>query len=166
MKCFFSFSNSFFICLFLYFCLFIPLCYFSFVLISQVFVIPGEYLPNSSCHFRHRKSVFLQILHHLSVSWEITLLYCFRSKFIYFAQKVPINAKKLRCAQVKIHQILVVFENDFYSNFIYLEQKSISKCNFKSFECFCEFRQIRYVIYHTTSHFSFKVCIDLQYDEA
>ena len=127
---FFSFSNSFFICLFVFFCLFIPLCYFSFVLISQVFVIPVEYLPNSSCHFRHHKSVFLQILHHLSVTWEITLLYCFRSKFMYFAQKVPINAKKLRCAQVKIYQILVAFENDFNSNFIYLEQKSISKSKF------------------------------------
>ena len=38
LKMFFSFSNSFFIWLSLCFCLFIPFCYLSFVLLSQVFV--------------------------------------------------------------------------------------------------------------------------------
>ena len=38
LKMFFSFSNSFFIWLSLCFCLFIPFCYLSFVLISQVCV--------------------------------------------------------------------------------------------------------------------------------
>ena len=39
LKMFFSFSNSFLIWLSLCFCLFIPFCYISFLLISQVFVI-------------------------------------------------------------------------------------------------------------------------------
>ena len=34
------------------------------------------FLPNSSCHFWNQDSVFLQTLHHSSVSWDITLL-CF-----------------------------------------------------------------------------------------
>ena len=34
-----------------------------------------EHLPNSSCHFRKRKPVFLQILHQSSVPSNITLLY-------------------------------------------------------------------------------------------
>ena len=46
----------------------------------------GENLPYSSCHFPNHKSVFLQILHHPSVSWKITPLYFFRSNIKYFAQ--------------------------------------------------------------------------------
>ena len=37
----------------------------------------GENSPNSSCHFWNQESVFLQTLHHSSVSWNITLLYFF-----------------------------------------------------------------------------------------
>ena len=46
----------------------------------------GENLPYSSCHFPNHRSVFLQILHHSSVSWKITPLYFFRSNIKYFAQ--------------------------------------------------------------------------------
>ena len=48
---------------------------------------------NSSCHFPSNKSVFLQILHHSSMSWKITPLYFFSSNNIYFAQKEPIKMK-------------------------------------------------------------------------
>ena len=44
----------------------------------ETFNCSGEYLPYSSCHFPNHKSVFLQILHHSSVSWKITPLYFFR----------------------------------------------------------------------------------------
>ena len=44
---------------------------------SDTFNCSGENLPNSSCHFPNHKSVFLQILHHSSVSWKITSLYFF-----------------------------------------------------------------------------------------
>ena len=37
----------------------------------------GEKSPNLLCHIWNYKSVFLQNLHHSSVSWEITLLYFF-----------------------------------------------------------------------------------------
>ena len=40
----------------------------------------GENLPNSSCHFTNYKSVFLQTLHHSSVSWKITCLHFFSVK--------------------------------------------------------------------------------------
>ena len=53
----------------------------------------GENLSNSSWHFPSNKSVFLQILHHSSVSWKITPLYSFSSNDIYFAQKEPIKVK-------------------------------------------------------------------------
>ena len=59
----------------------------------ETFNCSGENLPYSSCHFPNHKSVFLQILHHPSVSWKITPLYFFCSNNIYFAQKDPIKVK-------------------------------------------------------------------------
>ena len=56
----------------------------------DTFKCSGENLPNS-CHFPSNKSVFLQILHHSSMSWEITPLYVFSSNNIYFDQKEPIK---------------------------------------------------------------------------
>ena len=44
-------------------------------------------LPYSSCHFANHKSVFLQSLHHPSVSWKTTPMYFFRSNIKYFAQQ-------------------------------------------------------------------------------
>ena len=52
----------------------------------------GENLPNSSCHFPNYKSVFLQTLHHSSVSWKITCLYFFSSQTLYtLYKKEPIK---------------------------------------------------------------------------
>ena len=48
----------------------------------DTFKCSGENLPSSSCHFLNRKLVFLQSLHHSSVSWKITPLYFF-SKTLY-----------------------------------------------------------------------------------
>ena len=59
----------------------------------DTFKCSGENLQNSSCHFPSNKSVFLQILHHSSMSWKITPLYFFSSNNIYFAQKEPIKVK-------------------------------------------------------------------------
>ena len=63
------------------------------VQIFEIFECSGENLPNSSCHFPNHKSVFLQILHHSSVSWKITPLYFFSSNIIYFGQKQPIKVQ-------------------------------------------------------------------------
>ena len=49
----------------------------------NTFKCSDENLPNSSCHFPNHKSVFLQILHDSSVSWNITHLYFFRWNFVY-----------------------------------------------------------------------------------
>ena len=59
----------------------------------DTFECSGENLQNSSCHFSSNKSVFLQILHHSSMSRKITSLYFFSSNNIYFAQKKPIKMK-------------------------------------------------------------------------
>ena len=88
----------------------------------NTFKCSGENLPNS-CHFPTNKSIFLQILHHSSMSWEITPLYFFSSNNIYFVQKSS--------AQVKICQIPYVnFEttSQFLSNFVSLF--SFMKYNF------------------------------------
>ena len=61
----------------------------------DTFECSGENLQNSSCHFPSNKSVFLQILHHSSMSWKITPLYFFSSNNICFAQKEPIKVKIL-----------------------------------------------------------------------
>ena len=85
------------------------------------FKCSGENSPSSSCYFPNHRPVFLQILHHSSVSCEITPLYFFRTNVIYFAQKEPMKVKILRIssAPVKIHQILVIFEtaNQFFFEF-------------------------------------------------
>ena len=47
----------------------------------------------NSCHFWNNKSVFLQMLHHFSVSWCITPLYFFSWNFMYFQQKEPIKVQ-------------------------------------------------------------------------
>ena len=72
------------------------------------------------------KSVFLQILHHSSMSWEITPLYFFSSNNIYFVQKEPIKVKifeTFECS-VKICQIPYAnFETtkvNSYPNFVSL----------------------------------------------
>ena len=56
------------------------------------FECSGQNSPNS-CHFWNNKSVFLQILHHSSVSWDITPLYFFSWNFIYFQQKESIKVQ-------------------------------------------------------------------------
>ena len=53
----------------------------------DTFECSGENLQNSSCHFPSSNSVFLQILHHFSMSWKITPLYFFSSNNIYFGQE-------------------------------------------------------------------------------
>ena len=56
------------------------------VQIFQIFECSDQNSSNS-CHFWDNKLVFLQILHHYSVSWDITLLYIFSWNFTYFQQK-------------------------------------------------------------------------------
>ena len=59
----------------------------------DTFECSDENLQNSSCHFPSSNSVFLQILHHFSMSRKITPLYFFSSKNTYFPQKEHVKVK-------------------------------------------------------------------------
>ena len=61
---------------------------------------------NPHAIFETTRSGFIQILHHYSVSREMTSLYFFSSNLIYFGQKEPIEKKlRLLSGWVKIYQI-------------------------------------------------------------
>ena len=47
----------------------------------ETFKCSSENFLHSSCHFPNHKSVYLQILHHSSVSWKITLLHLLHIPF-------------------------------------------------------------------------------------
>ena len=55
-------------------------------------------LSYSSCHFSNRKSVFLQILYHPSLSWKTTPLYFFRSNIKYFGQEQMQILENFECS--------------------------------------------------------------------
>ena len=59
----------------------------------ETFECFGKNLPNSSCYFPNRRSVFLQILLHPPVSWNISPLYFFSLNIIYFVQKETIKVQ-------------------------------------------------------------------------
>ena len=63
------------------------------VQILETFKQSGQNLPNS-CYFWNSKSVFLQILLHSSVSWDITLMYFFSWNFIYLQQRGSLSNYK------------------------------------------------------------------------
>ena len=87
------------------------------VQISEIFKSSGKNVPNSPCHFPNHKTIFLQILHDSLMSWKVTPLYFFRSNVIYFVWKSKFW--RLLSAQIKIYQILVIFEtkNRFFFKF-------------------------------------------------
>ena len=77
----------------------------------DIFECSGENLPNSSCHFPSNKPVFLQILHHSSMSWKImyTLLKRNPLKWTFL---------RLSSAQVKICQIPYVKNSYLFDKFV------------------------------------------------
>ena len=78
----------------------------------DIFKCSDENLPNSSCHFPNHKSVFLQIWHDSSVSWN-TLLCTFLGQTLYTLHKRDQSKCKffrLFRARIKIRQFLVIFE--------------------------------------------------------
>ena len=78
----------------------------------DIFKCSDKNLLNSWCHFPNHKSVFLQILHDSSVSWN--MLHCtFLGQTLYTLHKKDQSKWKffrLFSAPIKIHQILVIFE--------------------------------------------------------
>ena len=77
------------------------------ILLSKMkyFFSTWENLSNSSCHFWKLKSVFLQILNQYSVPSNITPLYFFCSKIIYFGQKLPIKVQIFQTFESKFVKI-------------------------------------------------------------
>ena len=87
----------------------------------DIFKCSDENLVNSSSHFPNHMSVFLQILHDSSVSWNM-LLCTFLGQTLYTLHTR--DQSKCKCfrlfsAQIKIHQILVIFvtKNKFLFKF-------------------------------------------------
>ena len=80
----------------------------------DTFDCSGQNLQNSSCHFPSKKSVFLQILHHSSMSWKIMSLLCtFLAQTIYtLLKKSPLKLKFLRLSSAR-----VIFCQIPYANF-------------------------------------------------
>ena len=81
----------------------------------DTFECSGENVPNSSCRFPNNKSIFLQILHHSSMSRKITPLYLFSLNNIYFAQKERIKVKIFEifeCSGQNLLNSLCKFWND------------------------------------------------------
>ena len=75
----------------------------------------GENLSNSSYHFPSNMPVFLQILHHPSMSWKVTPLYFYSSNNTYFTQKEPIKVKifeTFECSGQNLSNSLCQFWND------------------------------------------------------
>ena len=70
-------------------------CFSSTILLLKwnPYFLTCENMPNYSCQFWKRKSVFLQVLSQFSVPSNITLLFCFSSNIIYFVQKEPIKVQ-------------------------------------------------------------------------
>ena len=73
----------------------------------ETFVCCSEHLPNTSCHFPNHKSVYLQILHHSLVSWNITPLYFLTQILHTVVKSSALKCKFLRLSssRVKIRQI-------------------------------------------------------------
>ena len=157
----------------------------------DAFKCSGENLPSSSCHFSNHKSVFLQILHHFTVSWKVTPLYFFSSNNIYFAQKEHIKMKMFEtfkclgqnlsnspcqfwnCKSIPpqiLHYSSVSWQITplylFSSNNIYFAQKERIKVNiFETLSARVKICQIPHVNFEMTSQSPFKFCITLQCHE-
>ena len=76
----------------------------------DIFKCSDENLLNSSCHFPNHKSVFLQILHDSSVSWNILLCTFLTLHTLHKRNQSKCQFFRLFSTQIKIHQILVIFE--------------------------------------------------------
>ena len=92
----------------------------------------GQNSSNSSCQFRNDKSFPLQILHHSSLSWQITPLWFLSSYFFYFKLKDPIKVPilTLSSALVKMcHIPQAIFQTKSQFFFKFASSFSVMKGN-------------------------------------
>ena len=149
----------------------------------------GENLPNFSCNFSNHQPVFLQILHHSSMSSKMTPLYFFLAQTLYTLLKrstLKWKFLKLLSVQVKICQIPYEnFEilNEFdpspkfvslfavikktLSTFLAQTMYTLLKRSSLKWKCLrlsstpVKIHQITHANFETTSQFLFKFCIIL-----
>ena len=89
----------------------------------ETFDCSGETFPNSFCHFPNHKSVFLQILHHFLVLWEITPLY-FLAEIWYTFNK----SKSLVKSHVSSQKSEILhFDTLFLSKWYYVSAKKCTE---------------------------------------
>ena len=79
--------------------------------------------------FWNQEFVFLQALHHSSVSRDVTLLYFFIENFIFFRQKEPIKVQIFRLSTMSWELTLLYF---FSWNFIWLWKLTKFQSHLKS----------------------------------
>ena len=85
----------------------------------ETFDCSGETFPNSFRHFPNHKSVFLQILHHFLVLWDITPLY-FLAEIWYTFNKSKSLVKSLVSSQ---KSEILHFDTLFSSKWYYVSAK-------------------------------------------
>ena len=109
----------------------------------DTFEFSGENLLNFSCHFPSNKSVFLQILHHSSMSWKTTPLYFFTLCQFWNDELIPVQILSLSSVSRKITPLYFFSSNDIY----FAQKEPIKMKIFETFECsghnlsnsFCQF---------------------------
>ena len=124
----------------------------------EAFECSGENLPQSSCLFLSHKAVFLQILHHYSVSWKTTPLYLkhyiFWSKGAHQTANVwdfwvlpskfvklllSILKRQVNCSSNFASFFIVMTYNSFVNfkviHVLLWKKESYQSPNFETFEC-------------------------------
>ena len=99
----------------------------------EILKCSGENLLYSSCHFPNHKSVFLQILHHPSLSWKITPLYYLDQKLSTIGANESASFGDLRVFRWKFTKFLSFLKQkiSFSSNFASIFR--VTRYNFSVF---------------------------------
>ena len=128
----------------------------------------GQMSPNS-CHFWNKRSVFLQILHQSSGSWDITPLY-FLAKILYFKEPIKVQIWWNFTWAVKTLKFCTLI-GSFCPNHVQFQPQSTEELSlmtlnsdpkFKEKLTFCLKNEMRYLMNFNLSSEKFenlKICI-------
>ena len=100
------------------------------VKIFETFKCSGQNSSNSSCQFWNDKSIPLQILHHSSLSWQITPLWILSSYFFKFGLKDPIKIP-ISSGHFPNHKSVEVMLDKSVSNVLGEGMQFLGKCKAK-----------------------------------
>ena len=147
----------------------------------DTFKCSGENLPDSS-HFPSNKSIFLQILHYSSMSWEITPMYFFSSNNIHLLQKSSAQVKicqipyanfetTSRSSSPNFVSLFSFMKDNFYMYFLpqtiytLLKRTPLKWKILRLLSDHIKICEILYVSFEMTSQFLSKFCISLQFHQ-